>query len=259
MTLRKTTIMVNNTHSTQTMFLATTPAFRYTKDGKEEIIDEIVCEKQYEIYVNGTSVTRQVASPGLLAEMGVGFVITEQLADTIVSVSVKGSKIFVEVNGIHTALWSTESAGGFSNLEKPRIVSSSLCIPPDAVLSVFETIQLEQWQKTGGLHTAVLFRDREVLIRCPDIGRHNTIDKAVGYALLQGINLAHCYLGCTGRQPEGMVRKVANAGIPIIISRAATTDRGVAAARDAGLTLIGFARDERFTIYTHPERIIQDK
>ncbi|MBN1166704.1 MAG: formate dehydrogenase accessory sulfurtransferase FdhD [Methanospirillaceae archaeon] len=238
------------------MFLTTTPAFRYTKNGNEEIIDEIVCEKQYEIYVNDTCITRQVASPGLLAEMGAGFVITEQLADTIVSVSVKGSRIFVEANGMHTALWSTESAGGFSNLKRPRKVSSSLCIPQDAVFSVFETIQSEQWQKTGGLHTAVLFRDKEVLIRCPDIGRHNTIDKAVGYALLQRIDPANCYLGCTGRQPEGMVRKAANAGIPIIISRAATTDRGVAAARDAGLTLIGFARGERFTIYTHPERII---
>jgi FdhD protein len=53
-----------------------------------------------------------------------------------------------------------------------------------------------------------------------------------------------------------MVRKYAHAGIPIVISRAATTDKGIAVAEAAGITLIGFSRDERFTIYTHPERIM---
>jgi FdhD protein len=78
----------------------------------------------------------------------------------------------------------------------------------------------------------------------------------VGYGVLNGIDLSRCVLGCTGRQPAGMVRKYAHADIPLVISRAASTDKGIAAAESAGLTLIGFSRGDRFTIYTCPERII---
>jgi len=64
-----------------------------------------------------------------------------------------------------------------------------------------------------------------------------------------------CILGCTGRQPRDMVAKAAHAGIPVIISRAASTEQGIETARKAGITLICFSRGDRFTIYTHPERV----
>jgi FdhD protein len=88
-----------------------------------------------------------------------------------------------------------------------------------------------------------------------DIGRHNTIDKIVGFAALNGIDLSGCYVGCTGRQPSAMVSKCANAGIPIIISKAASTTGGINMARMTGVTLICFARDERFTVYSNEWRI----
>ncbi|MCK9319118.1 formate dehydrogenase accessory sulfurtransferase FdhD, partial [Methanoculleus sp.] len=74
-------------------------------------------------------------------------------------------------------------------------------------------------------------------------------------AALKGLDRSRCILGCTGRQPSGMVAKAANAGIPIVVSRAASTDRGILTAEEAGITLICFSRGERFTIYTHPERV----
>lgn len=92
-------------------------------------------------------------------------------------------------------------------------------------------------------------------MKSSDVGRHNTVDKVVGHAVLAGVDLTGCMLGCTGRQPRDMVIKSARAGIPVIISRAASTDKGIAAAEDAGITLICFSRDERFTVYTHPGRI----
>jgi len=238
------------------MLLTTTSAIRFTHEGHSPGIDEIVCEGCFPIYLNGECISYHVASPDLLAELGAGFVLNEQLAETIETVSVEENKIFVEADKTAKAMWGTESASGLTNLKKPRKISSSLQITSDAVFSVFETIQSEQWQKTGGLHNSVLFSDGKKLICCPDIGRHNTVDKAVGYAELNSIDRSACYLGCTGRQPEGMVAKVANAGIPIVISRAATTDRGVIVAKETNLTLIGFARQGRFTIYSHPERII---
>ena len=88
-----------------------------------------------------------------------------------------------------------------------------------------------------------------------DVGRHNTVDKVIGFAVLNGIDLSRCIIGCSGRQPAGMVSKAANAGIPIILSKAATTDQGILTADQTGVTLVCFARGNRFTVYTHPYRI----
>jgi FdhD protein len=87
------------------------------------------------------------------------------------------------------------------------------------------------------------------------VGRHNTVDKVVGHAVLHGIDLSGCVIGCTGRQPAGMVKKNTNAGIPVVISRAASTDKRITTVNATGITLICFSRGDRFTIYTHPERI----
>ena len=83
----------------------------------------------------------------------------------------------------------------------------------------------------------------------------NTIDKLVGFGVLNDVELSRCVIGCTGRQARGMVSKIANAGVPIIVSKAAPTDKGIFTADEAGVTLICFARGERFTIYSHPHRV----
>ena len=95
----------------------------------------------------------------------------------------------------------------------------------------------------------------ELIKAAEDIGRHNSVDKVVGYALLHNISLHETILACSGRQPEGMVLKAARAGIPIVLTKAAVTDRGIEQAERLGVTLIGFARTDRFTIYAHPERV----
>jgi FdhD protein len=119
-----------------------------------------------------------------------------------------------------------------------------------------DSIISEIWERTGGAHCSVLFSDGRLIARSEDIGRHNTVDKVVGYAILNNIDLSTCVLGCSGRQPAVMVSKAANAGIPIVISRSAPTDKGIRTADLAGVTLICFARGNRFTVYTHPDRII---
>jgi FdhD protein len=149
----------------------------------------------------------------------------------------------------------TGSSGGASFLSTVPRVSSGVRITPADVIAFTGEIETELWKKTGGVHCSVLFCNGRLLAKSSDVGRHNTVDKLVGYAALNGIDISRCVIGCTGRQPAGMVRKYAHAGIPVVISRAASTDKGIAAAEAAGLTLICFARGERFTIYTHPERV----
>ncbi len=115
------------------------------------------------------------------------------------------------------------------------------------------------WQETGGLHSAALYYRHKKAAVFSDIARRNAAEKAVGYMVLQDLTPKDCVLVSTGRQPRDMVDIAARAGIPVVISRAAATASGIAAADKQGITLVCFARGGRFTVYTHPERVLIDK
>ncbi|RQD83823.1 MAG: formate dehydrogenase accessory sulfurtransferase FdhD [Methanocalculus sp. MSAO_Arc2] len=228
----------------------------YTNGVFSDIDDQIVCEDTFTLYVNNTQLLKMVASDDHLRELGAGFVICSHIADHIQNVTVCDDRIYVDAEVTGDFQEILESSGGAANHGTPRRVRSDQRVKPEKIFEVRSAIQSDAWLKTGALHASVLFYNGELAIRCEDIGRHNTVDKVVGHAVLNKLPLSDCIIGCTGRQPSGMVGKVANAGIPIIVSRAASTDRGIATAEETGITLVCFAREGRFTIYTHPERII---
>lgn len=112
-------------------------------------------------------------------------------------------------------------------------------------------------QATGGVHTVALSVEgaEPQLIR-DDVGRHNAADKVVGRALSQGIDLARTVMITSGRISSEIVHKGRRAGIPVLVSLGAPTHQAVLLARELNLTLIGFARQNRFSIFAVPERII---
>lgn len=228
---------------------------QYAGGEVREIEDVIVIEQTVRILLNGEQVAVQVASDDQLRELGAGFVIDEGLADEVESVAVEGNTILVTGQRLCGAATETGSSGGVSYRCGVRHVRSDLTITPDEVRAVTGAIFSDDWQQTGALHCGVLFSEGELVAKACDVGRHNTVDKVVGAAVLAGLDRSRCVLGCTGRQPSGMVKKAANAGIPILVSRAASTDQGIATAAAAGVTLICFSRGDRFTVYTHPERV----
>nr|WP_319377643.1 formate dehydrogenase accessory sulfurtransferase FdhD [uncultured Methanoregula sp.] len=227
----------------------------------KETEDAIVIEDRFDLLLNDRPVATMVASNDQLRELGAGYVISEGLVRCVDKVNLDGDRILVYSDTGCDLKWAkkeTGSSGGQSFLSPARNVASDVRVSPDQVIAITREIETELWRKTGGVHCSVLYQDGRLLAKSSDVGRHNTVDKLVGYAALNGIDLSRCVIGCTGRQPEGMVRKSANAGIPVIISRAASTDKGIAAAEAAGITLIGFSRGDRFTIYTHPRRVMLD-
>lgn len=224
----------------------------------KETEDAIVIEDRFDLLLNGRHVATMVASRDQLRELGAGYVISEGLVRCVDKVNLDGDciRVYSDVGcDLKRVKQETGSSGGQSFLSPVRKVVSEVRVSPDDVIAITKEIETELWRKTGGVHCSVLFCEGRLLAKSSDVGRHNTVDKLVGYAALNGINLSRCVIGCTGRQPAGMVRKSAHAGIPIIISRAASTDKGIATAEAAGITLIGFSRGDRFTIYTHPERV----
>ena len=230
----------------------------------KEVKDWVAAEDTYELYLNDTLVDTMVVSPSDLEDHAVGYVVTEGLVDPgeVADVEQKGPKVTVRTKGEKKiapskTLWRSSAYRGREGVSIP-MVTSNIRVSTDLIVRCVKQIseQSESWRKSGGTHISLLFgRTGRLIKAAEDIGRHNTVDKVVGYALLHHVALNETILACSGRQPEGMVLKIARAKIPIVITKTAVTDKGIEAARRFGVTLIGFARESRFTLYSCPERV----
>ena len=230
-------------------------AIKVTGEFVKNISDCVAPEERVMIYLNNAHITTQVANIDSIAELGAGYVISEGLSDHIKNIETEENRVYVYAGDAGELIRECSSSGGTDIVRPPKKVDSDLKITKEKVFETSRSIISEEWKKTGGIHCSVLFDQDGIITKMSDIGRHNTIDKIIGFAALNGIDTSGCYIGCTGRQPSGMVKKAANAGIPIIISKAASTTGGIATAKETGITLICFSRDERFTVYSNEWRI----
>ncbi len=229
----------------------------FVTDHFEKRTGDVCIEEVVRIHLNDKFLTNLVASPAQYRELGAGFVISGGLAQHIDDVRVEGNDILVYARqSAVSAGYITESSGGASTGIIRSKISSSCTIDEKGVFTVISGIVSELWEKTGGAHCSVLFSGGELIAKSSDVGRHNTVDKVIGWAVLNRVDLSSCILGCTGRQPVGMISKAVNAGIPIVVSKAATTQEGISLAERAGLTLICRVKGDRFCVYTHPKRVL---
>ena len=132
-------------------------------------------------------------------------------------------------------------------------------IPPDVVLNAPDQLRSRQrgFDQTGGLHAAgLLSTDGALICVREDVGRHNAVDKVVGWALREErLPLANSILVVSGRASFELTQKAVLAGIPLLAAVSAPSSLAVDLAQQAGLTLVGFVRGQTMNIYTHPERV----
>jgi FdhD protein len=112
------------------------------------------------------------------------------------------------------------------------------------------------YRESGGVHTAALCDGENLLLVTEDIGRHNTLDKLAGRCLMEGISPQNKVILTTGRISSEMLQKAARMGVGILISRTSPSSLSIQLAQQLGVTLIGYARRNRFNIYANPHRII---
>lgn len=137
-------------------------------------------------------------------------------------------------------------------------VASDATFSPTVILAAPEALLSQQdvFRLTGGTHGAGLFdSEGNMLVVKEDVGRHNAVDKVLGYLLMSGKSAGDKGLILSGRLSYEMVLKAARVGVPLVCSVSAPTALGVVVGEKTGVTLVGFVRGTGFNIYTHPGRI----
>jgi FdhD protein len=252
-----------------------------------ERADTLATEEPLEIRVQGPAQEQvQVAvtmrTPGGDFDLAVGFLFTEGLIEAgevrrvaycdnlpgedqrynVVSVTLGRS---FDAERLRRNFYANSSCGvcGKAALEDVEVRCSPVAPGPevslDVLLSLPERLRAAQkmFERTGGLHAAGLFTpEGEAAAIHEDVGRHNAVDKAVGERYLAGeVPVTHHVLQVSGRASFEIVQKAAVAGIPIVSAVSAPSSLAVEAAERFEMTLVGFVRDGRCNVYTHPERI----
>ncbi|MCH9853708.1 MAG: formate dehydrogenase accessory sulfurtransferase FdhD [Alphaproteobacteria bacterium] len=143
---------------------------------------------------------------------------------------------------------------------KGRVIENDGKIYQSWLLDLQKKINLQPslYLQAGAVHGCVLCKENQPLIYMEDVGRHNAIDKIAGYMLMHDIEPHDKIFYTTGRLTSEMVIKTIMMNIPILVSRSGFTDWGVSLARDAGLTLIGRMRGERFMLLSGEQRMVWD-
>ena len=254
---------------------------------RSERTDTLAAEEPLEIRVQGPgqeqrSVAVTMRTPGGDFELAVGFLFTEGLiapagvsrvayCDNLPGEDQRYNIVAVRLNRPFDAdlvkrnFYATSSCGvcGKAALDDIEVRCSPVAEGPEVsgelLLGLPGALRKAQkvFDRTGGLHAAGLFTpDGKIVAVREDVGRHNAVDKVIGEQVLAGrVPLDDHVLQVSGRLSFEIVQKAAVAGIPIVSAVSAPSSLAVEAGERFGMTLVGFVREDRLNVYTHPERV----
>lgn len=214
----------------------------------ERVPERIIRESSLTVLVNGQRFATAMLLAGMEKEYAAGLLCTQGIirdAADILSINVSGNTVDVRLTA--------------DPEPKPRgPVVSGLTVPcPDVFDCVRAILKSPVFEETEAVHSAGLFPEgKQAVAITEDIGRHHAFDKAVGKALLAGVDFSRTLAASTGRQPLEMITRCRNAGIPVIATKGVPTTLAVELAEASGITIAGLVRGDTMTIYSHPERII---
>jgi FdhD protein len=264
------------------------PVIRVTDAGRVSRPDTLAVEEPLELRVGGKALAVTMRTPGHDVELAHGFLLSEGVIgsrDDVVdarycgSLDQDGRNTYNVLDiglgpdvpppdvGVERNFYTTSSCGvcGKASLDAVKLrtrfspAADPLRVAPSVLAGLPDALRTRQrvFDRTGGLHAAGLFTpDGAPLVVREDVGRHNAVDKVLGWALLQGrIPAAGTVLMVSGRTSFELVQKAVMAGVPLLAAVSAPSSLAVELAEESGLTLVGFIRNGAMNLYTGAERV----
>lgn len=256
----------------------------------------VVMEEPLAVYVNGVQRAVLMRMPGLEKELAAGFCLSEGLVGSFAGVRTiqhcgnaspmrtgfesedgamppeSESRNRVDIDVCPDVLYSDARLevvrlirAGCGGVDVARAafslphIESDLSVPTTVLLRLNEELRMAQnvHRHVGGVHVAALYTAAgDLVVACEDVGRHNAVDKALGHCLLRDIPLSDKLILCSGRLSHEMVAKAIRMRVPVLASMSAPTALALQLAETFGLTVIGYLRGNRMTVYTHARRVL---
>jgi FdhD protein len=239
-------------------------------DGETQ--DVVAVEEPLEIRINGSPVAVTMRTPGHDEELALGFALSEglrpegaRLPDDLAANTVELDAAGFDPARLARSFYTSSSCGvcGKGALEAVAVeasrIESKLTVPAELIAVLPDRLRAGQpaFDATGGIHATGLFDEHgELLCLREDVGRHNALDKAIGWAFRERLLPLERFVLCvSGRLSFELVQKAAVAGCPMLVAVGAPSSLAIELARDRGVTLCGFVRGGRLNVYTEPWRV----
>lgn len=266
------------------------PVRKLTEGGQRRRADLLAAEEPLELRVGGKALAVTMRTPGHDVELAHGFLLSEGVVtsrDDVFAarycdgVDDQGRNTYNVLDltladgvappetGVERNFYTTSSCGvcGKAALDAVKLKTrfapggSAFAVTTEVLAGLPDALREQQrvFASTGGLHAAGLFRaDGSLLAVREDVGRHNAVDKVLGWALLEGrVPLSECGLLVSGRASFELVQKAAMAGVPFLAAVSAPSSLAVELAEENGMTLVGFLRGSSMNLYTGDRRVLE--
>lgn len=243
---------------------------RINKDSVKDEEDLIILEYPFTIFIDDEEIITLLCSPNSLEYLAIGFLYSEGFIESysaIKNIQIdedKGSayinlnirKTFNEkLQGKRTITSGCGKGTVFYNVLdsfKSKKITNTLDIKSNEIVDLMRSFNKdsELFNSTGGVHACAICNEHGIIYFEEDIGRHNALDKVLGKALVENMDLSDKIILTSGRISSEMLIKAAKRGIPVVVSRSAPTSLAVDMARELNITLVGFVRGEKMNIYS---------
>ncbi len=255
--------------------IGTHPATRIREGKRESINEKVAKETILRIFLNQQEIVALSCSPSDQKYLAIGFLFSEgflKTKDQIERIDLSEDRVMVradlsggtpdpsKLRGVLTSgCGKGKSFGSWKELDPVQdiLIDMDFALSPDQIMKVMLQFEKrsELFRQTAGVHSAALADGTGIAIFNEDIGRHNAVDKVLGQALLKGIELKDKFLVISGRISSEIVSKLWKSRVSTVVSRTAPTSLAVEMAQRLGITLVGFARGRRMTVFSFPVRI----
>jgi FdhD protein len=248
---------------------------RFTGDQPQAIDAGVIGEIRFTIFVEDRELVTLMCSPWQLQSLVVGFLYLEGLIEGVDDLEMLRVCLEDRLADVRLAngfpdvpprkILTSGCTGGVSfgkyldQIEQFRVVDEDAYVTPSRMYLLLRALydQSSLYRKSGGVHTSIFVARDGIAPRlvAEDIGRHNTLDKLQGMALLEGIRTGGGLIMASGRISSEMLFKAAIMGVPIVSSRTSPTNLALAVAERLNITVCGYLRQGSMNVYTHERRI----